>query len=115
MQVLPTPGSPTSRNGGALVEGLDEIVDEGILRRRQPEGGVGELLCEGRFTEAEVREPGGRGHQKISLSSRWSPISRSRPDRSGPTGSKGTGAAGAAGGLRLGGRLRRAFLSGSTG
>jgi hypothetical protein len=46
------------------VERIEELIDDGGLRRRQPEVGVGDLLGERRLLEAEDVEV---GHERPSL------------------------------------------------
>jgi hypothetical protein len=47
---------------GALVERLEQRLDDRELGRRQPQLGVGNLLRERRVLAAEVREVGGAAH-----------------------------------------------------
>jgi hypothetical protein len=49
-------------HGGVLVDGFLKLVHDGLLRRWQPEIGVGDLLREGNVVEAEMGEVG-RGHE----------------------------------------------------
>jgi len=58
------------RDGGALVEGLDQLVDECLFGRRQPQLRVGDLLRERCLAQVEVGEVAG-AHQKSSSSSDW--------------------------------------------
>ena len=60
-------GLAGEQHRGALAERLDELVDDGLLRGRQPEVGVGDLLGEGRGLEAEVGEVLGGHHWASSF------------------------------------------------